>query len=853
MVKSTNVAGAQKTAASRLFHAVGLSAPLCLVLASRVFVTFDTVRIKIVQNPIAALEGHVQLSTDQLIGLDQLAPPFAVIARLRHDSPTTGHFEILIDGRVVCSRIARPGATRRVDCAWSGDWNRSRTHQVTVSGPPSRWTLDYLEFATHHGATRAHDLVILPAASRHYTRLDIGWIAATWIAIAIILLLPRPARIPRPINALYTTTAVLIVILFTLVAISRLVSPYTVLLSWKGFLRAVCVLLAPRLWGAGLWLVRRPLDAARTTAAPATRSALWVLAVSGVLGFRVGIVGFPDWQVAVETAQVVAGVVTYPPGNPFYIYHTKLWTGLHQVGAVFLLAGVSEITLSMIISGLLGMVSFQALSLVVYALSGDALLAIGSAFLVFVTGVAESGVVYPIFLMGTTHTYGALGLSMIALVAGLLGAGCHRTGGFLLGITPAVHPPLGVWFALIVALAVVWDFKRLREERRPALAYFLAGCGLSALSLAVQLVFVQDAPPIDPELAGKYLSSFVGFWDGHRRPVDFNSLGVAMNVGALALALIWLTSFVSDVPRSAMFLLRMVAVSAALSLALAFISRMPPEQLPAGLIILMPGRLLNFNALIFPALVLGLIGAYRKTIWGAWLVLFLTPALLLTERSRLWTWIERHGETIVGRLAPERPADALLVLAVASLAVVVGTRLSPWDKRGWSVGVARVATLGLLAWVATETWQLSAQPLEMFLDRTNNPVFSSAAKGRGMLVTSANLQLVQLRTRRPVLLDGGGLDGLPYALEAGPEMERILRDVYAIDLFNPPEEARGAGAIPRGANRTAWEHYSAAKWQQIRETYSVTQVLAYADWKLALPVIARDNAHVLYEIPHSLK
>jgi hypothetical protein len=64
-----------------------------------------------------------------------------------------------------------------------------------------------------------------------------------------------------------------------------------------------------------------------------------VLIASGVLGFRVGYVGFPTWHVAVQTAQVLAGLVTYPPDNPFYIYHARLWTLLHQLGA-FRIGGV---------------------------------------------------------------------------------------------------------------------------------------------------------------------------------------------------------------------------------------------------------------------------------------------------------------------------------------------------------------------------------------------------------------------------------------------------------------------------------------------------------------------------------
>jgi hypothetical protein len=50
------------------------------------------------------------------------------------------------------------------------------------------------------------------------------------------------------------------------------------------------------------------------------------LAVSGLLGYFVGSRGFPEWQVPVETAQVLAGIVRYPPDNPFLIYHLKLWT-----------------------------------------------------------------------------------------------------------------------------------------------------------------------------------------------------------------------------------------------------------------------------------------------------------------------------------------------------------------------------------------------------------------------------------------------------------------------------------------------------------------------------------------------
>src|SRR5688572_16378870 len=108
------------------------------------------------------------------------------------------------------------------------------------------------------------------------------------------------------------------------------------------------------------------------------RTGLVILIASGILGFILGITRFQTWHVAVETAQVLAGLVAYPPDNPFFIYHTKLWTAICQACALLLNAGFSEIALSRLLSGLVGAVSFQAVSMLVYAFSRDWLIALGT-------------------------------------------------------------------------------------------------------------------------------------------------------------------------------------------------------------------------------------------------------------------------------------------------------------------------------------------------------------------------------------------------------------------------------------------------------------------------------------------
>src|SRR5688572_13627042 len=118
------------------------------------------------------------------------------------------------------------------------------------------------------------------------------------------------------------------------------------------------------------------------------------LVVSGILGLAIGL-AFRNWQDAVETAQVVAGLVHYPPDNPFFIYHVKLWTVLHQIGAVLLRLGVGEIAISTLLSGLIGQLSFQALTMTTFAISRRTWLSIGMPCLVLVSGIYDLGVVYP--------------------------------------------------------------------------------------------------------------------------------------------------------------------------------------------------------------------------------------------------------------------------------------------------------------------------------------------------------------------------------------------------------------------------------------------------------------------------
>jgi len=600
--------------------------------------------------------------------------------------------------------------------------------------------------------------------------------------------------------------------------------------------------------------------------------AIWVLVLSGIFGFRVGMIGFPDWQVAVETAQVVAGVVDYPIETPFYTYHSQLWTVLHHVLAIPLKAGVSELTLSRLMSGVLGMVTFQALSMFVYALGRSVPLAVGAAALIVFTRSAEYGTAYPIFLLGTVHTYGAIGLSAAVLTVALLGAGCYRSGAMLLGILPCIHPSLGIWTGIAVGAGVLSDVRRLHADLRPALPWFLAGCAVTIASLIFHFAFVYDAPAGATRWSPQDLSVYIRLWDSHRRSIDFGQIGVRLNLAAMVISVIWLALLCSDrVPMPArrlvrgsarreggslgeggpQLLLRTVAASALLAVAMVPLSHIAPERLPRALVVLMPGRWLNFCAMTFVALIIGLL-IQRAALWSFCLLLFLSGGLLLGTGSMLWEWLgPPYGEPYgAGLRAPQVIWIATALLIVGALATRRTTAAKGIATARLAPKLAYAACVALLGVVSVLTWRSShSRSGDYFQDRTNDVFFGDAAAHRGVLLVAGDLYLVQLRTRRPLLIDAGAIDTVMYSLVTGAQMQRILRDVYGLDLFNPPPEAIGAGRVPLQAHRKTWEGYSLDKWRAIRRDFGVTQVLAYSDWSLQLPVASQSRRLLLYDIP----
>lgn len=554
--------------------------------------------------------------------------------------------------------------------------------------------------------------------------------------------------------------------------------------------------------------------------------AVQVLLASGALGIVVALISPIPWPDALEPAQVLAGVVRYPTDSPLYLYSTTTWTLLHQLGAALLAAGVSERGLAMTITAASGLVAFSALALVVWTFSEQRAVSIVAPLLIYFTNGTNASVTYPVALIGSTATYGMIGMSAMMLTIALISSGRPRLGALLLGVLPAIHPTIGGWAWLVISITCLRDRTALGRTTRRAWPWFGAGVMITLLSAAFHFArfpFVQ----MRPELTTHYIQVFVSYWNSHGYLYGIDRLLAAVGLCAFYVALLRVAR--PPLSSGAAFVCRCLLTGATIGLALWVIGLLEPIQIVRLARSLMPSRLVNLPVFGGMAIVIGLL-ARTGTRWAGAMLLVLAASVFDLNLTRvtlsivvvtitLWAYVTWRGASPYWTSAPPpwmRTAALLLMLVPAPI-LIYRT-------------VSDRAVDGLL------------------VDRTNNAFFRAVAARSGMLLTGPDLHLIQGLTRRPVLVDGGGMDALGYVPQMGPRLDVILRDVYGIELSAPPQDGP-QGTMTADAGRALWTRRTPQEWRAVAAQYGFTDVLTRDDWTLQLPLVANADGLRLYSIP----
>ena len=688
-----------------------------------------------------------------------------------------------------------------------------------------------------------------------------------------------------------------------------------------------------------------------------------VMLFAGLCGLYFGLT--TTWQIAVESAQVLAGIVKYPSDNPFYMYHVKSWTLLHQIPALLLTAGISERVVSHLLGCTAAVLSFESLALCALTFSRNRFVACGVPLICLATNCFhDCGAVYPIRMLANVYwtTYGVTGTYYVLLVWSLWGVGLLRPAAFLCGLAPAVHPALGAWCIATVVGALAWDRvqspkSKIQSRRRHFVNFglwtldfglFATGLLLTAISFAAQRWLARELSATDPVLARQMLEAFVDGWDNHRFPVPLEHIQWQIGWCTLALATISLAWHGQAMSQSTLFLLRIVIVTTLAGLAMCWLTWCT-HWLPLAVVMAMPGRFLNFAVVLAPALLAGLAWRWRS-MWSVAALyaglmlfcvlrtvtvrmeLFYVPAaakvfvacglILLylqaqgesSGRGRLQYWLRSASLVSLALLAflwrrewhlagllclavivlyllrnrLKRPLargwEPLLVgVAISCPLIAAGIQAGPWLALGLAAGVlcleskvqsprskverasstldfghwtldSHVVVLVLgaacLALVGSQVARQLEARSKRFSDWRNDPLFAAAGKSDGLLLTAPRLGIVQLRSRRGVVLNGEAMNQLTYVPASGPAMNRMLNEIYGDDLLTPrPAGWMKAGGLMQHSAYDLWQNRPPEEWRRLAREFGFRHIVTYRDWKLQLPIAASSGDYLLYHVP----
>lgn len=242
-------------------RAVLIAAALTAVFATRVYVSFDGLRVKLIRQPAPVTTGTIEVESRHDARTAALRGPVAIIAVVANPDQSDHRFFIAVDGRPVCSFQVGSGSTERADCAVLEGWPPGTSPVIGIAGDTPVWTLEFLEAATHHGSSsRLIPFYVLPATSTHYA--GPGW-AGVGLAMALLLAMSSLQAIDWPLWAARTHRVLLGAASLWLVAVvvAPWVSPFRLLMPVRSFVILATVLFAPYLSGAATqalaWLWRR--------------------------------------------------------------------------------------------------------------------------------------------------------------------------------------------------------------------------------------------------------------------------------------------------------------------------------------------------------------------------------------------------------------------------------------------------------------------------------------------------------------------------------------------------------------------------------------------------------------------
>jgi hypothetical protein len=563
-----------------------------------------------------------------------------------------------------------------------------------------------------------------------------------------------------------------------------------------------------------------------------------LLLLSGVVGVVLGLLT-ATWQTPIETSQVLLGLVRHEPTAVPYAYHASVFSVVNYIGCLFLALTDSEVSSSILLAGLMGVLSMQALALVVFFVLRNTYQAVLITGLLGTINYFGTGLSYPILFMGSEHTYGRAGLILVVYAIALLGLARYRLGFFLCGITLAVHPPWGLWLNACLMAVLLFQYGAFKPIlNKVNVSFYLSGVLIAVGLFAWQRINFDlnlAVPAHDPDASRIAFLNYTRYWDYHRQKFSNPSeLLEAFTYSFLSLYFVIRALKDSSRPPEKLFCY-LVAASALLSSVFVFIpSWFDPRHFPEQLVALMPGRFINLTIFLATPLWIGglAIAVNRSTRSLGFYILIITLSALAVYSAGKGDGARRIAAmmyltcaaALYVDMARRRFSGAYPLITVEHAAGRIP------NSRAFAVSVASIALV--LSYYVVR----NIDTMRHRFDTVTMPGNFS-----GTVLVTFDRWLLQMETRQATIVPH--IDGYAYLGKGSIlALNRLTTDIFGISIADVPSKnlSLHGSVIFTTDYKALWEARKCAEWEVLAGKYKFGMIFTPAHVQLSLPKADKD-------------
>ena len=114
------------------------------------------------------------------------------------------------------------------------------------------------------------------------------------------------------------------------------------------------------------------------------------------------------------------------------------------------------------------------------------------------------------------------------------------------------------------------------------------------------------------------------------------------------------------------------------------------------------------------------------------------------------------------------------------------------------------------------------------------------------IVTSSTLHYTNRIALKPILVDTMSFDFIPYHPYLVSEIFQIFKDVYDVDIKNPPTKYNPY--LPDSFIKKSFEKKDREAWGSIAKKYNAKYVVVPSDWNINLDTLKSNKLFSIYEI-----